>query len=236
MAVLAAVIPLAACQAVPVSPTTSMASQATAALPQTLNGVGYLVLNAPILNGSRDILIADMGKVIDAGAREIHLAINSPGGDVRAAQTIVDYMGRMHASSGVQFEVYNVGRVAGAAGYVFLAGQRRYANPNSSFVFNAAGVSSNVPISLERFDDFTSELHSYERVMLAALKARTQLTDSQANTYVHRTVLLSAYDAKRDGVIDAITPYTIPPGVRGTTISVRPGSTLARALRVPTPN
>ena len=231
-AILTALMALTACQTVP------GAAPGTASVPgvSVLNGVGYVVFNAPIRDQSRDLLIADIGKLIDDGATSIHLAINSPGGSIKAAQGIVDYMARTHASRGVQFEVYNVGLVASAASYVFLTAQRRYAAPNSAFLFHAAGLSSNGLVSSERLREAADELDAYERVVRATMKARTRLTDSEAQTYVRRTVLLNADDARRDGVIDGIAPFVVPTGARAWNIVVRTVPAPARPATPATPN
>lgn len=142
---------------------------------------------------------------------EIHIGINSPGGDIDAAQEIVDYMARLHRQNGVTFKAYNLGVVASAATFVFLNAQDRYLEATGAFLFQAAGVAAtgngliNVPNLLD----------AYERTMRATLKARTRLTESEALTYVRRTVVLNSDDARRDGIVDAIANYTVPPGVSG---------------------
>jgi ATP-dependent protease ClpP protease subunit len=230
--ILAALVALAACQPATVAPPVQVAG----APPAPVNGVGYVIFSAPIRPQSRDLLIGDIGKLIDAGARSIHLAMNSPGGEIDAAQGIVDYMARVHASDGVNFEVYNIGLVASAASYVFLTAQRRYANPNSAFLFHAAGLASNGLVPAEKLREEADKLDAYERVVRATMKSRTRLTDSEAQTYVRRTVLLNADDARRDGVIDAIAPFSLPQGARAWTIATRPAPNASRPAPPPPPN
>ncbi len=208
------------------------APPAAVTAPAVMNGIGYLVLNAPISTSTRDLFIADADKLRDAGAMEIHLGINSPGGDVNAAQAIVDYMARMHGRYGMAFKAYNIGMVASAATYVFLSAQDRYSAANGAFLFHAAGVVSSGPINAANLRDQAERLDAYERTMRATLKARTRLTESEAQTYVRRTVVLNADDARRDGVVDAIAPYSMPPGVGAWVIAVKPP---ARAPARPAP-
>ena len=87
--------------------------------PVPVDGVGYLIFNAPISISSRDLLIADVDKLRTAEATEIDIGLNSGGGDIDAAQGIVDYMTRMHDELGLTFKAYNIGLVASAATYVF---------------------------------------------------------------------------------------------------------------------
>ncbi len=211
-----------ACQAPPAAP-----------VPLTFeldNGAGHIYFNAPIATGSRDVLITDIEQYIKAGARTIRLAINSPGGDVDAAQGIVDYMRTTHATRGIDFETYSVGLVASAATYVFLNAQRRYALAGSGFLFHAAGVVSSGAVSAERLREQANRIEDYERSVRAVLKSRTRLTDAAIDVYLHRTVVLSADDAKRDGVVDGIGIF---PTKRVIVISVRRQP--AQPARAPSP-
>ena len=194
--------------------------------PVPVNGVGYLVLNAPINTSSRDLFITDIDKLRRAGATEIHLGINSPGGDVDAARGIVDYMTRLHRE-GVTFTAYNLRFVASAATYVFLTAQGRYTAPNSAFLFHAAGAVSSGPVNAQNLRDEADKLDVYENTIRALLKARTHLNDAETLTYVRRTVLLNPDDARRDGVVDGVAPYTLPTGARAWLIAprVQPGAT-----------
>jgi membrane-bound ClpP family serine protease len=105
---LAALLTLAGCQPPPPTPQAQPAAAVIA-------GKAYLFFNAPIVPASRDLFNADIDKFLQAGATEIELAINSPGGDIDAAQDMVDHMTRLHAQTGVSFVTYNVGMVASAA-------------------------------------------------------------------------------------------------------------------------
>ncbi len=195
--------------------------------PAPVDGVGYLVFNAPITTASRDMFMADVDKLRNAGAKEIHVGMNSPGGDIEAAQAIVDYMARMHGQEDVTFKVYNLGIVASAATYVFLNAQSRYSVARGAFLFHAAFALQRGPVNAQNLHDQADKLDAYERAIRATLKARTRLTDAEAQTYVRRTVVLSSDDARRDGIVDAITAFAMPKGARSWVIAVKPTGTPA---------
>ena len=203
--------------------------------PVPFEGVGYLLFNAPIVPASRDLFIADVDKFRVAGAREIDLALNSPGGDIDAAQGIVDYMNRLHEHDGITFKAYNVGLVASAATFVFLNAQSRYSAERGVFLFHAAGMSSSGLVSAERLREAADKLDAYERTVGATLKARTRLTDAEARTYLHRTVVLNSDDARRDGIVDAIAAFPTPKGSRRWTIVFRPSKPGTAAAPAPKP-
>ena len=182
--------------------------------PRPVNGVGYLIFNAPIMASSRDLFIADIDKLRDAGAHEIHIGLNSPGGSIDAAQGMVEYINRQHDQNGLVFKAYNVGLVASAATYVFLNTQDRYDTPRGVFLFHAAGVVNKGAVTAEMLRDEADKLDAYERIMRATLKARTSLTDSEAQTYVRRTVVLNSDDARRDGVVESVSAFVVPKATR----------------------
>lgn len=194
-----------------------------------VNGVGYVVINAPIAPQSRDLFIADVDKLRATGAREIDIGLNSPGGAIQSAQDIVEYMARLHRDNGITFRVYNVGLVASAATYVFLAAQDRYSGSKGVFLFHAAGMVASGMVTSERLRESADILDAYERKIRAALVSRTHLTDGEAQIYVRRTVVLNADDAKRDGIIDSIADMQLPKGAHAYIITTRPPAGAPRA-------
>jgi ATP-dependent protease ClpP protease subunit len=82
---------------------------------------------------------------------------------------------------------------------------------------------SSGPASAEKLREQADRLDAYERLMRATLKERSKLTDSEAQTYVRRTVVLNADDARRDGIVDGIAAYPSPKGARILMIGVKSG-------------
>ena len=211
---------LAGCQQ-PVAPTAAAVPQPD---PVPVAGVGYVLFNAPIMPESRTLLIQDLDKLRNAGATEIDIAINSAGGQLDAAEDIVDYLRRMHSQNGMTFKVYNVGLVASAATYVFLNAQERYASPRGSFVFHAAGMvtSGSGLIDAQTLREQANKIEAYEKLIRTSLKARSKLSDEEASVYLHRTVLLNSTDAQRDGIIDGVANFQAPKEARVWVIAQKP--------------
>ena len=214
---LGACLAVAACQPVP-----APLAQASAPDPSPVNGVGYVVFNAPINRGSSALLIEDIDKLQALGAREIDLGINSAGGDVDAAESVVAEMNRLHAEDGMTFNAYDLGLVASAATLVFLDAQGRYAAPRSGFVFHAPAAMAVGTFSADALRREADKVDRAAQTFRDVLLARTRLTKQQVDVYVTRTVLLSTDDAQHDGVIDAIKGMTPPKGARAWLIKVKP--------------
>lgn len=213
---------LAACQQVPPAPPVAVGP----ASPTPVNGIGYLLFNTVITQKSGDNFISALDRFHDAGATEIDIAMNSSGGIIGPAEAMAGAMERLHAQ-GVTFKTYDVGIVASAATLVFLAAQERYSVARGAFVFHAAGLLSTGLVSAEILREQADRIEAYERILRATLKARTRLSDSEAQTYLHRTVVLSSDDARRDGIIDAIAPFSAPKDTWAWMIGPRPGKPAA---------
>ena len=176
------------------------------------NRTGYIGIQAPIVNGLRDAFITDVNQLLDQNAAEIYVLISSPGGTLDAAQDIISFMDRTHADRKVNFVTHNTGVVASAACYVFLAGQRRLSIPQGAFLFHQAALVSNGPISSQRVQEESANLQRAERSFVTMLTAKTRLTPAEATSFTRRTVILTADEARRDGIIDATAGFTLPTG------------------------
>ncbi len=230
---LAAATCVSACQQQAATATESAAAASPAPEPVAVDGVGCVIFDAPITRSSSVLLERDIDKLHQTGAREIRLAINSPGGEIEAAQGIVGFMHHLHDDDGVTFKVYDIGVVASAASYVFLNGQVRYTDPRGTFLFHAARSYAPGGFTTESIHDAEGKLDAYERLMRATLASRSHLTDAETLTYVRRTVVLNADDARRDGIVDAIQPFAAPKGVRVWVIRAKPTTPTPTPARPP---
>ena len=173
---------------------------------------GYILFQAPITDKSRDLFVAGVNKVLDEGAAQVHVLIASPGGSVGAAQDMIGFMDKARAERGVIFTTHNAGVVASAACYVFLAGQRRLSVPRGKFLFHEAALVTNGPLTSRRLEEASAEARRIERTFLAMLTAKTKLTEGEASSFVRRTVILDADEARRDGIVETVVGFTLPKG------------------------
>lgn len=176
------------------------------------NRTGYIGFQAPIVNRSRDLFISGVNQLLDQNAAEIYVLMNSPGGTVDAAQDMIAFVDRTHAERGIRFTMHNAGVVASAACYVFLTGQRRLSAPRGTFLFHQAALVADGPITSRTLHEASDTVRRIERAFLAMLTARTKLKEAEAASFLHRTVILNADEARRDGIVEAISGFTLPQG------------------------
>lgn len=197
------------------------------------NRTGYIAIQAPIVNEVRNAFIANVNRLLALDAAEIYVLMVSPGGVVTAAQDMIAFMDRTHASRGTLFTTHNAGVVASAACYVFLAGQRRLSVPRGQFLFHEAALVSNGAITSLALQDANAKMQQIERSFLAMLTTRTKLTEAEASSFIRRTVILNADEARRDGIIEATAEIALPPGA--TVYGIRAVPSTAGTPRRPEP-
>ena len=135
---------------------------------------------------------------------------------------MVATMDKVHAENGITFSTYNVGLTASAACFVFLAGQKRFTSARGSFLFHEGGIQASGRLTGTALQQAAADVQLHERIFLGMLKARTHLTEGEAQSFMRRTVILDATEAKRDGIVDQIAEFSVPKGLVVATIRAVP--------------
>ena len=82
---------------------------------------------------------------LSEGCDEVYLLINSECGNVNAEIHCYNVLRALP----VKLITHNVGNIDSIANVIYLAGERRYASPSSSFMFHGVGFDLNGPFRLE---------------------------------------------------------------------------------------
>ena len=204
--VLAGTALLAGCQALPAT---------MPVVPHLSNDrTGYLLFQAEITPVGRGLFIEDVDALQALDPAAVTIFLNSPGGNLQSAQEMTARVQAMQAH-GIQVTMHNVGIVASAACFLFLAADQRRSVPGGRFIFHQASVqataaSGTVSLTFQQIQDLNSQMQRVERGLTDIITSRTRITPAEAISFTRRTVLLSADEALRDGVIQSIGPATIP--------------------------
>jgi ATP-dependent protease ClpP protease subunit len=104
------------------------------AIPQNAPLV-YITFSADINPLTTETLIANLTNCANAQVKNVYLAISTPGGQVANGLNLYNVL------RGMPFELttHNVGNIDSVGNAVFLAGAKRYANANTSFMFHGVG-------------------------------------------------------------------------------------------------
>ena len=189
------------------------------------NGVGYIAIAGQITGTVRDLFLGQVTQMLGQGATEIYLLLNSPGGPVAPALSMISAMERLNADRGIRFTTHNVGAVAGGACYVFLAGQRRLSVPRGTFLFQGLQFVPSGAVTSQALQEAGAQMRRIEQTYATMLTSRTRLTAAEASSFLRRTVVLSADEARRDGLIEATAEFSLPPGATLSGIRTTPVGT-----------
>jgi ATP-dependent protease ClpP protease subunit len=175
-----------------------------------------------ITPSSSEALVARM---VEYRYRDIHrvvLDVSSPGGQVESAMSIY------RALRSVPFELVtrNVGEVASMGNLVFLAGDRRFATPEATFLLHPIAFDGIVrrdasdlrrartklertcgsPSAMIELDRGIVRLEREDQEVQSILKQRTKLTGPEASALVREGKPVSADYALAVGIVHGIIP------------------------------
>lgn len=84
-------------------------------------------------------------ELVQRGARELRLLLSTPGGSVHHGITVYNVLRALPA----KIVTHNVGAVNSIGNVIFLAGEERYANPGTTFMFHGVGFDVTTPVRFE---------------------------------------------------------------------------------------
>ena len=171
----------------------------------------YVVFQSEISQQTAGVLYAEMGRLATYGARRITLLLSTAGGSVMAGLNMYQIL------RAVPFEltVYNAGSVNSIGNAVFLAGERRYAVPHSTFLFHGVGF------NVERGDRFEEKIlrerlgsiQADQKKIGAVIAERTSLDEEDIAALFLQQSTKDADYARAVGIIHDVRELKLTPGV-----------------------
>lgn len=95
----------------------------------------YVSFSAEVNPSTTESLIALTAALVNQGTTEIYLLLSTPGGSVMNGMNLYNVLRALP----VNLITHNVGNVDSIGNAIFLAGNRRYACPHSTFMFHGVG-------------------------------------------------------------------------------------------------
>lgn len=167
----------------------------------------YITFNAPIVEKSAQMLIGSISEAMSLQPDQIHLAISSPGGNVSVAVGLYNMLKALP----VEVITHNTGNVDSAANIVYMAGNIRYANQYSSFLFH--GISINVPngCSYQKLKELASQVEVDHRRIAQIISSNSGIQESDVEAFFQQGESLSVDRAIKDGIAMESREFAIPP-------------------------
>ncbi|MGI2336508.1 MAG: ATP-dependent Clp protease proteolytic subunit [Dehalogenimonas sp.] len=176
--------------------------------------------SSEINTDSTENLLAVMAECANQKVKKVCLFLSTLGGGVSSGLQLYNVL------KGMPFELttHNVGNVDSIGNVVFLAGAKRFACPNATFMFHGVGFS---PANLGRMEvkdvqEKLGGLLSDQKRIGAVIADRTGISEDEVTEFFNHTHTLGADDALTTGVIDDIREVEIGLGIPVITLVFKP--------------
>lgn len=172
--------------------------------------VAYVTFSAEINQNTTESLIATMANMVNQGVPEVHLLLSTQGGSVTNGLNLYNVLTGLL----IRLITHNVGVVNSIGNAVFLAGDPRYAVPNTTFMFHGVGLDFPQGSRLEEKNarEVLDGILMEQGKIAAVIEQRTQLTARQVKALFTRAQTKDTTYAIDAGIIDQVRDVQIPPG------------------------
>lgn len=170
----------------------------------------YVSFSAEISSSTTENLISTMTGLANLRVKKVYLLLSTPGGSVMTGINLYNVL------SGLPFELitHNVANVDSIGNAVFLAGQKRYATSNATFMFHGVGFDSPQGVRLE--EKFLRErlngILSDQKRIGDIIIEHTNLTEREIEELFREAQTKDATYALDKGLIDEIRSVKIAGG------------------------
>ena len=151
-----------------------------------------------------------MADLVNKGFREINLLLSSPGGSVMHGITVYNVLRGLP----ITLITHNVGNVDSIGTVIFLAGERRYACPQTTFMLHGVAFGTTAPAQFfeKNLRERLASVAADQERIKAIYRERAGITPDVAEEFFLGETNLNASDAKDRGIVHELRPVQIPPG------------------------
>lgn len=169
-----------------------------------------LLLSSPIDGGVCATIVQYANSLAVGGATKLTLAISSPGGSVNAGVTIYNVL----RAAPFTVVTHNIGNVDSIATVIFLAGDERYANLASSFMFHGVAANPNNGIRLDEagLEETLASVKSDNSRIAQIIAERSALEAEECVHLIKAQHTRGPTWAAEVGFIHDIREFAFPPG------------------------
>jgi ATP-dependent Clp protease, protease subunit len=188
-----------------------MVSQPSVQLPLSNQNIpAYVSFSADVNPQTTEVLLGNVAHLIGQGFRKIHLLLSTPGGSVAHGITIYNVLRGMP----IELTTHNVGNVDSIGTVVFLAGERRYSCPQSTFMQHgvAFGFQGAATLFEKNLQEHLASVQADQLRIAEVYKERAGIAQDVAEGLFLGETRMSATDAKTLGLVHEIRDVSIPNG------------------------
>jgi len=170
----------------------------------------YVSFSAEINPHTTESLISVVANLVNQRVKTVHLLLSTPGGRVMNGLNLYNVLRGMP----IELITHNVGNVNSIGNAVFLAGSKRYATPQSTFMFHGVGFDIEGKARLEektlreRLDSVLND----QRLIGSIISDRTNIKDAEIVDLFREAQTKDTAYAVSSGIIHEIRNVQIPAG------------------------
>jgi ATP-dependent Clp protease, protease subunit len=188
------------------TPVTSEAGQGDAASPQSV----FISFQAEINPSTSEALLSVVAQQMMQGKTDVHLLLSTLGGHVSCGIAAYNTLRGMP----ITLTTHNVGTVNSIGNVLYLAGERRFASPTSSFMFHGVGFDITTTTRFEekhlreRMDQLTND----QSLIAEVICKRSNIDAEEANRLFLQAAFVRPDEAQAKGIVHEIRDLHVPPG------------------------
>jgi ATP-dependent Clp protease protease subunit len=170
----------------------------------------YVSFSAEINVNTTEALLAAMANIANQGVPKVVLCLSSPGGEVMSGMNLYNMLRAMP----FELTTHNVGNVDSIANAIFLAGEKRYACPHSTFMFHGVaftaegGKQFDEKLLRERLDSVLAD----QKRIGSILEERSTLTSGQIEPLFRDAQTKDVEYAISAGIVHEVKDVDVPLG------------------------
>lgn len=170
----------------------------------------YVSFSAEINPNTTESLISVMANLVNQRVKTIHLLISTPGGSVMNGLNVYNILRGLP----VELITHNVGNVDSIGNAIFLAGAKRYATSQSTFMFHGVGfdIPNRVRLEEKHVKEQLQSILSDQKRIGAIITERTKISEEDASALFREAQTKDAAYAISSGIIHEIRDVQIPVG------------------------
>jgi ATP-dependent Clp protease protease subunit len=166
---------------------------------------------APVVHPATTKLRTTLCNAVNLGVPSTTIFMSSAGGSVEEGISLFAFI----RSLPIEIAIHNIDHVDSIALAIYLAGSRRLANPDATFLLHDFYFPQPVPISnRHQASDLSVSFTAFRQKMTDILKVRTNMSDEQLKSlkFLDEPVVKTALAAKEIGITHEIGLAVAPAG------------------------
>jgi ATP-dependent Clp protease, protease subunit len=173
--------------------------------------VVYISFCAEITPVTSESLLKACADLVNKNIKTIYLLLSTPGGSVMHGIAVYNTLRALPC----KIITHNVGAIDSIGTILFLAGEKRYANPSTTFMFHGVGVdiSANTRFEEKFLRERLDSILADQKKIGDIIRNRTNFSDpGEIDTLFLEAVTKDAQFAKDRGIVDDIREAKVPQG------------------------